>query len=553
MTQSPDNQINASFIDISRIKWLVLLLRSPLYRTTSTVVNSFIDGSGFCPGPPNRVPSDSEKHLRVYTSFCTMSRPHVWRVDTATRVACWHGPRQNLQKTECVLRRLSISGWKKNCGFPSGMQGFETKEELSPKLSSIDTTKEESAGKDTHLLSGNGKEKIRDLKSDHIRSGGEQSETDVEKRFEAEIVSQNHEDSKLITQTIKRECSSNEYSATSLGKDGKKRLCQVDLDVNSKKLSSPDVSLQCTTKMDATDAIISLQSTGDDIISESIPEVEDVADISLNPGCYDTLSCSASPCLGSLLSDPENSCHSDKDYHNDQVFCKEGSDLRGHDIPSETCDLSEGEIGSSSDSEISTNIKETRKSDRATNKQPTRDRSKSSHKRSQKEDKHFSSQRSDVRGHKPSRSRDRHSMNHDREKFFEKKMKILEERQQSREFLERRHSDSSRGGKSTNDQVRGPHSSNRKRLTSMERISPEKRRTVEETAPESRGRREKDQRAVKSRAIDSVARSSRHPDPTQSTRRHDRDHHERSGMKQERRMQTSEKQNRHKSSRNHRR
>ena len=37
MIQSPDNQINASFIDISRIKWLVFLLWSSFFRTTSTV------------------------------------------------------------------------------------------------------------------------------------------------------------------------------------------------------------------------------------------------------------------------------------------------------------------------------------------------------------------------------------------------------------------------------------------------------------------------------------------------------------------------------------
>ena len=37
MKQSPDNHINASFIDISRIKWLVfLLLRLSFFHTTST-------------------------------------------------------------------------------------------------------------------------------------------------------------------------------------------------------------------------------------------------------------------------------------------------------------------------------------------------------------------------------------------------------------------------------------------------------------------------------------------------------------------------------------
>ena len=40
MKRSPDNQINASFIDISRIKWLVFLLRLSFFRTTSTDASS---------------------------------------------------------------------------------------------------------------------------------------------------------------------------------------------------------------------------------------------------------------------------------------------------------------------------------------------------------------------------------------------------------------------------------------------------------------------------------------------------------------------------------
>ena len=40
MKRCPDNQINASFIDISRIKWLVCLLRSPFFCTTSTIASS---------------------------------------------------------------------------------------------------------------------------------------------------------------------------------------------------------------------------------------------------------------------------------------------------------------------------------------------------------------------------------------------------------------------------------------------------------------------------------------------------------------------------------
>ena len=57
-------------------------------------MNSFIDGSAFCPGAPKRVPTDSEEHLHVYTSS-HVCHSHEWRVDMATgktlkkRNACW--------------------------------------------------------------------------------------------------------------------------------------------------------------------------------------------------------------------------------------------------------------------------------------------------------------------------------------------------------------------------------------------------------------------------------------------------------------------------------
>ena len=53
------------------------------YAKIHKKVYSFIDGSAFCPGAPKRVPSDTEKHLRVYTSSHKY-HSHVWRVDTAT-------------------------------------------------------------------------------------------------------------------------------------------------------------------------------------------------------------------------------------------------------------------------------------------------------------------------------------------------------------------------------------------------------------------------------------------------------------------------------------
>ena len=159
MIRCPDNQINASFIDISRIKWLVFLLWSSFFRTTSTVasskapadyqpapgrtdsiperhqrqwiinpslqicasqihkrVNSFTDGSAFCPGAPKRVPSDSAKHRRVYTSS-NVCHSHKWRVDTASgktlkkRNACLHAVRQAVEKKLRVYTASEAKGF----------------------------------------------------------------------------------------------------------------------------------------------------------------------------------------------------------------------------------------------------------------------------------------------------------------------------------------------------------------------------------------------------------------------------------------------------------
>ena len=44
-------------------------------------IHSFPDGSAFCPGAPKHVPSDSEKHRRVYTSS-NICHSHEWRVMT---------------------------------------------------------------------------------------------------------------------------------------------------------------------------------------------------------------------------------------------------------------------------------------------------------------------------------------------------------------------------------------------------------------------------------------------------------------------------------------
>ena len=57
-------------------------------------MNSFIAGSVFCPGLPNREPTDFEKRLRVYKSSAMMAR-HAWRVDKA--LAKTHKNRQKLR------------------------------------------------------------------------------------------------------------------------------------------------------------------------------------------------------------------------------------------------------------------------------------------------------------------------------------------------------------------------------------------------------------------------------------------------------------------------
>ena len=73
-------------------------------------IHSFPDGSAFCPGAPKRVPSDSEKHRRVYTSS-NVCHSHEWRVDTASGLAlkkqnaCLHAVRHAVEKKICVYTR----------------------------------------------------------------------------------------------------------------------------------------------------------------------------------------------------------------------------------------------------------------------------------------------------------------------------------------------------------------------------------------------------------------------------------------------------------------
>ena len=152
MIRCPDNQINASFIDISRIKWLVFLLWSSFFRTTSTVASS--------EAPADYQASKTMDYKSVFTNLCLELQPnrswikglgknpqkselihwrqcllsggteacslglretlaciHVIQRLSQPRVACWHGFRQNSQKTECVFTRCPTRGRKKNCVY----------------------------------------------------------------------------------------------------------------------------------------------------------------------------------------------------------------------------------------------------------------------------------------------------------------------------------------------------------------------------------------------------------------------------------------------------
>ena len=58
MKRSPDNQINATFIDISRIKWLFFLLRSSFFRSSEVMA--------YYRPAPGRTDSIPERHQRQW-------------------------------------------------------------------------------------------------------------------------------------------------------------------------------------------------------------------------------------------------------------------------------------------------------------------------------------------------------------------------------------------------------------------------------------------------------------------------------------------------------
>ena len=85
-------------------------------------VNSFIDGSAFCPGTPNRDPTDSEKHLHVYTSAQWHATGDVLtRLPAKThknRNACLDALRSPFQQKiaslygiRCELVKVTIQYW----------------------------------------------------------------------------------------------------------------------------------------------------------------------------------------------------------------------------------------------------------------------------------------------------------------------------------------------------------------------------------------------------------------------------------------------------------
>ena len=76
MIRCPDNQINTSFIDISRIKWLVFLLWSSFFRTTSTVASSKAPAD-YQPAP-GRTDSIPERHQKQ------------WIINPSLQICAWN-------------------------------------------------------------------------------------------------------------------------------------------------------------------------------------------------------------------------------------------------------------------------------------------------------------------------------------------------------------------------------------------------------------------------------------------------------------------------------
>ena len=114
MIRCPDNQINASFIDISRIKWLVFLLWSSFFRTTSTVVSSKAPAD-YQPAPGrsnrqhSREASKTMDYKSVFTNLCLeLQQNRSWI----------KGLGKNPQKSELIhWRQCLLSGGTEACSL----------------------------------------------------------------------------------------------------------------------------------------------------------------------------------------------------------------------------------------------------------------------------------------------------------------------------------------------------------------------------------------------------------------------------------------------------
>ena len=171
MIRCPDNQINASFIDISRNKWLVFLLWSSFFRTTvasSEAPADYQPAPGQTDGVPERhqrqwiinpslqicawnrlwikgLGKNPQKSELIHWRQCLLSGGteacslglretpaciHVIQRLSQPRVACWHGFRPNSQKTECVFTRCPTCGSGKKIACIHGLRSEGVKQSL---------------------------------------------------------------------------------------------------------------------------------------------------------------------------------------------------------------------------------------------------------------------------------------------------------------------------------------------------------------------------------------------------------------------------------------
>ena len=110
MKQSPDNQINASFIDILRIKWLVFFYCGRLYKFLAGTCTLYVKGTGCT---IKGIRQKSQQSERIHWRPCLLSGAtepcplrlretlaciHIIQHNVMPRVTCWHGSRPNSQK-----------------------------------------------------------------------------------------------------------------------------------------------------------------------------------------------------------------------------------------------------------------------------------------------------------------------------------------------------------------------------------------------------------------------------------------------------------------------